>query len=560
MAALTEELYSAGHKLFDLQVERLIVLLRVTLAAFSAVAFLVDPEHGTTNASAIVAILVGYTAFGVIVAVISFIARARTGWQLPVHLVDTGMIALLMYFLDPISNRSFLLYTLLLLGATVRWNWRGALWTAVSLLGLELVLGMGLAGGTFATKFLLDTPIQGAFLLVVGGMFAFFGATREGSQRRLIELAAWPETFANQNLHPPTIQLEKPLAHIASVLQVPRVLMLWTLLDEPFMDAALWASGDYQHQRRATSELGDWTASELRESTFASPEVGSGNLFTFGPLINYTGPLLNLSLETEFQIRSVASAPVASAHCTGRIFMLDKQNWTEDDLTLTEMVASRMAVELEQFVLRIQLADAAAVMARNRLARDLHDGILQGLTAAGLQLQALAVHADEPTKSTIGHIRQLLFQEQKRIRMFLEDKQTLVDQVPLQNQLKELLEQNARRWGCDVPFILTPDNSVMRSELIQQLDFILTESIANAVRHGHASRVDVTVHRSSDHVQLLIKDNGHGLDRTGVYTAAELEADNWGPVSLRSRIAELKGSLVLSSSPKGVELRIELPG
>src|SRR5437660_144459 len=117
MAALTEELYSAGHKLFDLQVERLIVLLRATLAAFSLVAFVVAPGNEDLSKTPVVAILSGYTVFGILVALTSLIARAHTGWQLPVHLIDTGIIALLMFFLETISSTAFLLYTFLLLGA-----------------------------------------------------------------------------------------------------------------------------------------------------------------------------------------------------------------------------------------------------------------------------------------------------------------------------------------------------------------------------------------------------------------------------------------------------------
>src|SRR5207253_5425645 len=111
MAALTEELYFAGHKLFDLQVERLIVLLRVTLAAFALAAFVLSPGQEDPTTTPVVAILSAYTIFGILVALISVAVPARTGWQLPLHLVDTGIIALLLFFLETISSTSFLLYT-----------------------------------------------------------------------------------------------------------------------------------------------------------------------------------------------------------------------------------------------------------------------------------------------------------------------------------------------------------------------------------------------------------------------------------------------------------------
>src|SRR5437879_4730097 len=185
MPRLAEELYSAGHKPFDFQVERLIALLRIALTVFSVAAFFVDPIRGGPKPLAILAVLAVYAMFGLFVASIPIIGRARTGWQLPIHIVDIGMISLLMYFLETISSQFFVLYTFLLLGATVRWNWRGAVWTTVTLLSLEVMLilwprGLGILDlGDDPSAPLLNALIQTAFLLVVGGMFAFFGASRE---------------------------------------------------------------------------------------------------------------------------------------------------------------------------------------------------------------------------------------------------------------------------------------------------------------------------------------------------------------------------------------------
>jgi signal transduction histidine kinase len=68
------------------------------------------------------------------------------------------------------------------------------------------------------------------------------------------------------------------------------------------------------------------------------------------------------------------------------------------------------------------------------------------------------------------------------------------------------------------------------------------------------------VSKSSDRVLLGVKDNGRGLEIAGgTYDDAELDARNIGPVSVRTRVAELNGSLVLSTSPEGVDLRIDLP-
>jgi hypothetical protein len=206
MPWLAEELYSAGHKPFDLHVERLVALLRVALSAFSIVAIYEAPLTADQNRSAIILLVAAYTTFALVVATVPILSRARTGWQLPIHIVDVAMVSVLMRFLEEISSPFFLLYTFLLLGATVRWNWRGALWTTLALLALDLALSAStgeISIDNVPTPGRFNLLIQGTFLFVVGGMFAYFGASREANRSRLAELAAWPSPAANEGDTPP---------------------------------------------------------------------------------------------------------------------------------------------------------------------------------------------------------------------------------------------------------------------------------------------------------------------------------------------------------------------
>ena len=568
MAGLPEALYVAGHKPFEFQLERLIALLRVALTAFSVVTFYLDPIPVGQDRFAIVAVLVVYAAFGVLVALIPITGRFRTGWQLPVHLVDIGLISILLFFLQSISRQFILLYTFVLLGATVRWNWRGAAGTTFLLLGLGLMLAFlshRLSGPHIdddSNLADLNVFIESAFLLLIGGMFTFFGASQERNQARLTELAAWPAPAMDASGGPDAFPLEAALVHVADVLQVPRVLLLWERSDEPFLDIALLANGRCHLDQKPVEAFGDWTAPDLTAIAFASTNVSSKQCITTGGPKTSNTPLISHSLESEFQLQSIATAPFTSAICTGRIFMLDRSDWGEEDLILSEIVASRIVIELEHYALRLRLADTATATERIRLARDLHDGVLQSLTAAGLQLKAVTFNLDAGSKSVIDDVRQLLLDEQQRIRVFVEErKQSGQQQLTLRPKMQELINKHGRHWSCDIALSVTPEDAEIRSELARQLDFIVAEAIANAVRHGQASHVDVTVKAASDRVLLWIRDNGNGLRNTaGAYDMTELAARNIGPVSLRNRIAELKGSLTLSSSPNGVELRIDLPG
>jgi signal transduction histidine kinase len=559
---LVEDLYSAGHKPFDLQVERLITFLRVALTAFAAAAFYDDPIRAGQETSAIIYLLGIYMLFGFAVALIPVLGHVRTGWQLPIHIVDVGMIALLMHFLERVSSPFILLYTFLLLGTTVRWGWRGAVLTTISLLGLEVLLVH--SPGSSPTDPSVPIPnmiIRGGFIVVVGGMFAFFGAAQETTQQRLAELAAWPRP-ATSEIEAWGEFLNETLAHVASILRCPRVLVLWEQRDEPFLNLALWADGRCQQERKPADWFGDLTAAELNNVAYAITDVNSKKCNTCAGPVICEGPVHSNALQLQFRLTSVASAPIAGTSCQGRIFMLDKAEWGEDDLRLTGIIASRIANELDQYALRVELGDKIAGMERVRLARDLHDTILQSLIAASIHLKCLIDHVSGANRVIIDNVLQLLLDDQRRIRQLIGGPQQSPGQqhLVLLTKMHQLVHQNKNKWGCDISLSVTPDHATIPSELGDQLNFILAESIANAARHGQASQIDVTATKSSGRVRLRIKDNGRGLKiASGTYNEVALDGHNVGPVSLRTRVAELHGSLVLSTSPDGVDLNIELP-
>ena len=185
MSWVFDALYAAGHKPFDLAIERLVALLRVTLTLFCFVDFITAPGLQHYDRSQFVLVLVAYTVFGIIVAWLPTIGKVRTGWQLPVHVIDIGVISYLMYFLQSLSSTFFVLYVFVLLNSTFRWNWQGAVWTTILVFALEVIL---FSTGSMVSQFL----IQCAFLFIVGGMFAFFGVGRERGADRLKQIAAWP--------------------------------------------------------------------------------------------------------------------------------------------------------------------------------------------------------------------------------------------------------------------------------------------------------------------------------------------------------------------------------
>ena len=139
MTRFFNALYAAGHKSFDLQIERLIAFLRIALTGFCFTVFITSSGLQPQFTAPFGWIFATYALFGVGVALLPTISKYRTGWQLPVHLIDIGVVSILTYFIHSVSAAFFILYVFVLMSATFRWNWRGALWTTLALPALQLI-------------------------------------------------------------------------------------------------------------------------------------------------------------------------------------------------------------------------------------------------------------------------------------------------------------------------------------------------------------------------------------------------------------------------------------
>jgi signal transduction histidine kinase len=553
-----DALYAAGHKPFDLAIERLVAILRVVLAFVCLVDFAKSPGPEHFDRPLFGLILVAYAVFGIIVAWLPTMGRLRTGWQLPVHLIDIGVVSALMYSLQRESNAFFIvLYVFILMSATFRWNSRGAILTTALVFGLQILF---LLTHDIVTN---DFIIQSTFLLIIGGMFAFFGVGRERSAERLNQIAAWPTIKAQSYIQTDNPWLNTSLAHIANVLEVPRILVVWELTQEPYTFTTLFADGKCEQERRPADHVGNVVSTELEGSTFASDSVESKEYFILSGPKHSTDQIIDMALQTKFKISSVCSTPFAGENCKGRLFFLDRSNWGHDDLVLAEVAASRLRLEIEHYAVCVRLEETAASRERIRLMRDLHDGSLQSLAAAALQLKTIASQSEGRTQDQIDSVRRLILDEQRRIRAFVDGRAAALPREPvaLREILQHEIEKIRQQWGCRlIVKSLTPQEATVPRDIVHQIEFLLAEAVANAVQHGNASKVILTIERASDQLHLRIADNGHGLPGTlGTYSQSELLNLDIGPQSISKRIAELRGKLSLSSSRYGVELIIELP-
>jgi signal transduction histidine kinase len=130
--------------------------------------------------------------------------------------------------------------------------------------------------------------------------------------------------------------------------------------------------------------------------------------------------------------------------------------------------------------------------------------------------------------------------------------------MSLVQRLEELSQRIERQWDIHVKLHID-STAGLTEEILEGTYRLAQESIVNAARHADASVIDVRMIRRADDLELRISDDGRGFAFQGTYDLKALDAMDDGPLTLKERVADLGGTLRLTSADTGTELLITLP-
>lgn len=209
--------------------------------------------------------------------------------------------------------------------------------------------------------------------------------------------------------------------------------------------------------------------------------------------------------------------------------------------------------------LLVRAVDAAETE-RRRIARDLHDGTVQDLTAVSLALEVASRQLRREGQPTAART---LDEAAAEMRMSVRQLRTLfVDIYPnsLRDQglgvaVQDLVEPFAMR-GITTTLSVQPELQVT-AETERLLYRVAREALRNVAAHAHAHSVEVSVEAAGGMASIRIRDDGRGFD------VSDLERPSSGHLGLRllrDLAHDAGGTFVVSSSPEsGTEVRVELP-
>jgi signal transduction histidine kinase len=234
-------------------------------------------------------------------------------------------------------------------------------------------------------------------------------------------------------------------------------------------------------------------------------------------------------------------------HVFGNLYLcdrIDEEPFDEQDELVVEAFGRAAGLVIDQATLRSHLRELTLSEERERLARDLHDTVIQRLFGVGLALQMTMTSAmDDDVRDRINSALDELDTTIHEIRttIFEIDREDVGD-GSLTKRIELLTDEVAARLGITLDLRIAPDiDTLVGPNCAHHAVQALREMLSNVVRHSEASHATVSVEVEGNHVVLTVNDNGVGF--------VAPVGPGMGLRNLTSRARELGGECVVDSAP-----------
>lgn len=543
--------------------ERQIVFARPIFILLALLAALEQTPSREARRS--ISFLIAYLVVALLVTQIERLLRHRS-WHLP---LACDLLALGFFmFISPTTVPVWFPYMFICYAAGIRWGSEftvplaGALSLVMVLLTavkgeihwMRVVAWLGLTMGTFAG----------------GAGLAFLG----DRNRRF---ASQIEFFSRINA---TMQVDQGLAEslrlflqeLATIFNAEEALLLYR--DPDLERIFLWRMKAGESERLVPesmplSRTDGFLLDDMDATICWNSLVGPGSGFGWdrrdGRAIKNL-PRLPGPAQQDLKVRSFLTVAFEQGgQPSGRIYLLNgRKPFQKQDLAWLESIAQHISPALENVFLLRHLRARAIEAERSRIARDLHDGILQTLLSIEIQLDVLrrrVAAAPDQAVANLANLQQTVRNEGAELR------QTVTDLRPLRVQsadLVDLMRGFAERYRNEstIALDLLIDSIQLRApdRVCREIFQIYREALNNIKKHAKASHVVVKLSQDDSRLVLVVDDNGEGFSFAGRFSGDELDRLRLGPISIKERSRTVGGILTVESNPgHGARLTIEVP-
>jgi two-component system nitrate/nitrite sensor histidine kinase NarX len=266
-------------------------------------------------------------------------------------------------------------------------------------------------------------------------------------------------------------------------------------------------------------------------------------------------------LDTTYRVSHLAAPLIAGERVIGALCVGGAQagKFNDEDDKLLSRLANVAALALENARLYQQADRAAILEERQRIASDIHDGLIQTINYMRIKLENLdrqvdhELHGQFPT--TLNDLQVAMDQaEDEARRAFISLQEDFPVTTTLQECFAEIIQEEN---GGDVDIVWESKYHspvVLPRQEMEQVLRVMREALSNARRHSSASRIIISLEKGNGQISMRVEDNGEG------FILGSLPDDgrqHFGLKIMQARAARLRGSLKIDSVP-GEGTRVEL--
>ena len=567
--------------------ERVLATARAFLAAASFVAIYLDPTEPTRFAELAYTSLAIYVLYSLlVVGYLRARREAASRISFVLHAVDIVWPTYITLFTEGPNSPFFLYFLFVLLAAAYRWGLKETLATAATAVVLLFAEAGLLVGGLGISSLFVEGQlelnrliIRATYLLVLGSLVGYLAEQEKQLRAETMVIArVMGKAQVEKGLRGTLQAILEEFREIFDARQVLLVLQeaatgqtfRWGISGQPDGGSAAIRLEEIGPERRQTyffpapadAWYADWA--ERQKGTAAAGLIA---LDSEGQLVH------NISWEApeSFRLEHLLSRAVLvlslrfRAEWEGRLFLLDPglRSPRTGELRFAQNLLRRVVPAVYNVYIVRRLRTQAGMLERARVARELHDGVIQSVSAALMRLDLLRrqTGAETPAGEELARIQQILRQEVVNLRELMEQMKPLdLDPRQLLEFLAQTVEKFRRETGINARFISDVEEVAWRPRVCREVARIVQEGLVNVRRHSHAQNVLVRLGSQNGCWNLVIDDDGQGFPFAGRLSQSELDVTRRGPLVIKERVRTIGGELIVDSIPgRGARLEIVIP-
>lgn len=570
------------------RIERILAATRAFLALASLFVIWIDPTEPRHYASIVYGLLAVFVLEAVGVLVLVRTQRTSSPrFRLAVHSIDVLWPALISIFTAGPSSPFYLFYTFVLLEAAYRWGLQATLATALVSTGLFISQSFFTVAKGYSLRSLFQEPydlnsfvMRGVYLLIMGYLLGYLGEEEKQLREETTSIAkVMTKARAEVGIRG---TLEAVFAEMLGLFRARRGAI--AVLDRNSGRAFIWNVQQQEKKRKIALSTRELHPQEGEKNLFETPghvwyatrtsntKSANGVGYDIYALDENGRRLFEETwspprpLVGNEELRSILGVQAKYADEWSGVMLLFEpklRSTPEAAVRFLRALALQVSPAIYTAFLTSRLRSRAGAIERARVARELHDGVIQSLIGLEMDVDVLRRQPNTSPSAFVDRlvrIQDILRQEVLNLRELMQQMKPIeVRPTELLDVLVTIVDKFQRDTGISSRFVSTLSEVSLPPRVCNQLVRITQESLVNARKHSGAQNVLVQFGQQDGRLSLVIDDDGRGFDFSGRLDLPELDAIRRGPLVIKERVRSIGGELVVESVPgKGSRVEVSI--